>query len=308
MATGDGATVGRLATGIGAVLRWFDEHRGASGLPGKLPFWNCTDWCPEWDRGAPPGWDRGPTCVIACQWVATLDAAADLLRAVEPDAARRWSEQATSAREAIRAQFWDGARGLFRDCPDEPLFSQHGNAWAILCGAAEDWQQALVAPRLLDADLSPASFFGLHAVGRALLRAGLPALTEAYLAPWREMLDAGLTTWAEESTYWRSLCHAWSASPMLLLVEEALGVRPLEPGFARILVEPRPRGLASCEGTIATPRGPVRVAWEIDGDAGRLSVAWPGGVPCEIRSPDGTVIHSASGGEQLAFSCAALVN
>ena len=55
-----------------------------------------------------------------------------------------------------------------------------------------------------------------------------------FLGPWHEMIDHGLDTFVEENSYWRSLCHAWSAHPALEFQTRVLGVTPAEPGFARV--------------------------------------------------------------------------
>ena len=57
------------------------------------------------------------------------------------------------------------------------------------------------------------------------------------------MLHEGATAcfeaWGKAQKWNTSLCHPWAASPIPVLVEDLLGLTPLEPGFARIGIEPR---------------------------------------------------------------------
>lgn len=77
-----------------------------------------------------------------------------------------------------------------------------------------------------------------------------------------------------------SLCHGWAAGPTAWLSEHVLGVRPLAPGCAKLLVDPHLAGLAWAEGTFPTPRGVVTLRHRAEGD----------GVVSEIDAPDGVEI------------------
>jgi hypothetical protein len=101
------------------------------------------------------------------------------------------------------------------------------------------------------------------------------------------MVDNGLSTFVEENSYWRSLCHAWSAHPALEFLTRVLGVTPREPGFAAIDVVPRRCGLGEAHGTVCTPRGPVRVAWRVEGGRFRLEGEAPAATPVRVRLPGG---------------------
>lgn len=75
-----------------------------------------------------------------------------------------------------------------------------------------------------------------------------------------------------------SLAHPWSAGPTVLLSAYVLGVRPVEPGFRRWRVAPRPGGLRRARGAVPTPYGPLRVRWARSG----------GGLSAEVHAPAGT--------------------
>lgn len=287
--SGDLATVRAVRPGMRAALDWFRRQAGDDGLPGRLPFWNITDWCPWWPRGVVPGADEGPTCIIAAQYVVALDEFADLCRLTGDEAeGQAAATEAAALRRTLHARFWSEAEGLYHDRPGGPEISQYGNAWAIVCGAAGPEQRRRMLARFPhDPQLAPGSFFWWHAGFRALACAGAYDRMPEFLGPWHEMIEHGLSTFVEENSYWRSLCHAWSAHPAIEFMTRILGVTPREPGFAAIDVTPHRCGLTHARGTVCTPRGPVTVAWQCEGGRFVLTVEAPAGTPVRLRLPDG---------------------
>jgi alpha-L-rhamnosidase len=287
--SGDLKTVRELMPGMRAVLDWFRRHRDADGLPGKLPFWNITDWCPWWPRGVVPGADTGPTCIIAAQYITALDEMADLCRLLgrEPERSELRLE-ANALRRRLHERFWSEAEGLYFDRPGGPEISQYGNAWAIVCGAARPATWARMLERFPhDPLLAPGSFFWWHAGFRALAIAGAYDRMPAHLGPWHEMVEKGLSTFVEENSYWRSLCHAWSAHPALEFLTRVLGIAPLAPGFTEVEIAPHLCGLTHASGRVCTPHGNVSVAWRVEADRFELEVETPAATPVHVRMPNG---------------------
>ena len=74
-----------------------------------------------------------------------------------------------------------------------------------------------------------------------------------------------------------------------------LGIRPLEPGFARVLVEPHVDArLGHAEGTYRSRAGEIRVAWAF-GEGGAVSFDITVPAPALIRLPDGAEHDVAPG-------------
>ncbi|MBI4621641.1 MAG: hypothetical protein HY736_00275 [Verrucomicrobia bacterium] len=287
--SGDLETVRDLVPGMCGVLDWFRRHADADGLPAKLPYWNITDWCPWWPRGVVPGADAGPTCIISAQYIVALDEVADLCRLLgrgrEADAL---ATEASALRRALQARFWSESEGLYFDRPGGPEISQYGNACAIVCGAAGGRERARVLERFPgDPKLAPGSFFCWHAIFRALDMSGAYERMPEFLGPWHEMIDHGLSTFVEENSYWRSLCHAWSAHPALEFLTRVLGVTPRAPGFAAIDIAPRCCGLAHARGRVCTPRGPVAVEWRAERGRFTIAIEAPAATPVHLRLPGG---------------------
>jgi len=79
--------------------------------------------------------------------------------------------------------------------------------------------------------------------------------------------------------------HGYGTSAHLHFYANILGVRPVEPGFARVRVAPRPGGLPWASGRIATVRGPIGVSWRVAGGAIDLDVALPPGCRGDVDLP-----------------------
>jgi alpha-L-rhamnosidase len=79
------------------------------------------------------------------------------------------------------------------------------------------------------------------------------------------------------------------------------GIAPLEPGYRRVLIAPRPGpGLEWCETSIELPSGPVRVRWRVVGDLVALTVDTA--APAVVRWRDLADIELPPGHHELTLS------
>jgi len=116
-----------------------------------------------------------------------------------------------------------------------------------------------------------------------------------FLGSWHEMVENGLSTFVEENSYWRSLCHAWSAHPALEFLTRVLGVTPRTPGFAEIDIAPHRCGLSHASGRVCTPRGTVSVAWRMKAKRFELEINAPAGTSVHVRLPNGATRQFGGG-------------
>lgn len=75
-----------------------------------------------------------------------------------------------------------------------------------------------------------------------------------------------------------SLCHGWAGGPTAFLTEHVLGVRPLDPGFRTVRINPELPGLRKVEGAVPTPLGTIEVVAEQTSCGVRARVRLPEGV------------------------------
>ena len=80
--------------------------------------------------------------------------------------------------------------------------------------------------------------------------------------------------------------HAWGAVPANIIPRYLLGVRPLEPGFGRVLVRPMPGPLQQVEATVPTPRGGIDL--KINNEPGspfELTLSIPANMTARVEIP-----------------------
>ena len=298
LCTADRATLKDLMPGMRSVLDWYRRHGDAEGLPAKLPYWNVTDWCPWWPRGVVPGADTGSTTIHTSQYINALDEVSWMAGQLgAADEAAHLKTEAAALRRAAHARFWSEAEGLYLDQAKGSDISQYGNAWAILAGLPAERETAIIMKRFPhDEKLAPGSFFWWHTGFTALAKAGHYEDMPKYLGPWHESISYGLSTFVEENSYWRSLCHAWSAHPVLEFQQRLLGVSATEPGFAKIQIAPHRCGLTHAAGSVCTPRGMIEVSWRSDGAKFHLTASVPNGTTTTVIAPGGAT-RSFGGGQ-----------
>jgi hypothetical protein len=126
--------------------------------------------------------------------------------------------------------------------------------------------------------MSEMSYYFRFYLNRALEHAGLGNLYLPQLPPWYNMLDLGLSTWAETPEPTRSDCHAWSASPNYDLLTIVAGIQPGAPGFKKVHIEPHLEGLHQLTASMPHPDGLIETSYRLDGDHWTATVTLPPGV------------------------------
>jgi hypothetical protein len=252
-----------FAPGMRNVLEWFDLRIDETGLPTDLRWWNFTDWSPGFKNGIPPGADDGHSSVIALQYVAAAAQASELFAALGWNAeAEKYRRSAADVRSAVYARCFDADRGLVADTPDKESFSQHAQILAVLADAAPTSAHVdLLRRSLAEPELAKATIYFRYYLFQAMGKAGLGDDYLSQLGPWRDMLDMGLTTFAEKDVAPRSDCHAWSASPSIDLLRIVAGVSPGEPGFRSVEIEPHLGQLTHVKARAPHPAGVIDVEY-----------------------------------------------
>jgi len=233
---------------------------------------------------------------ISLQLALALGEAADLEAALgDPARATRHREGAEAIATAVRRLAWDSGRGLVADTPARRRFSQQANILALLAGAVPPGQEKPVLDRLLamprpsikvapttggaEARVARASVYFRFYLARALEKLGEGERYLPELEPWREMLDVGLSTFAETpDAGTRSDCHAWSAHPSYDLLRTVAGLKPGSPGFKTVRVEPHLGTLPRLAAALPHPKGPITVTYRRDGAALEARVTLPPGL------------------------------
>ena len=271
----DDAFVKSLLPGMLGVLNWHEKRLAKTGLNGPLEWWNFVDWS-DWKNakneiagGVPAGARYGGSSILTLQQAYTYFRAGDLLAHYgQNDEAEHYRALGRQLNKAVYSQCWDADRKLFADTPEKNSFSQHANILAVLTDAVPVAQQAaLLQKTITDTSLTQATFYFKFYLFEALKKTGLGDQFIPQLKPWRDMLALGLTTFAEQpdridGPSSRSDCHAWSASPLYEFLATTCGIRPAEPGFKSVQIEPSFGDLTTMQGKMPHPLGEIAVQFQ----------------------------------------------
>jgi len=282
--TADIDSLEQLLPGISQVLAWFRLLKDESGLPAKLPYWNFVDWTPGWDQGQPPGYDTGPTCVISCQYSNALKQAAELFDFVgDAEMSSRLNGEYDQISGAINRNFYSSKLGAYLDTPDQsgqpcPIT----NAWAVCAGVVEDAKFPMLREIISRGAPANTSFFGMYWLFRAR-RILAQGDWKQNLEVWKLMNDSGLTTWPEDVTFERSLCHGWSAHPIVECIEGIFGLRILEPGWKCIQLSPESHHPKDVSLSIPTQFGMINLSLSRNEEQVLFEVKHPREIRVEVK-------------------------
>lgn len=284
----DEAFVEQFLTGVQGVMNWYERHIDETGMLGPMPFWNFVDWPDEWAwneetkiGGVPAGAEDGNSSIITMQYIYVLEYAARLFETFNrPHVAGHYRQLAQSLTNAVKDMCWDPERGLFADSPEKKVFSQHANVLAVLVNLVPKEQETEFVEKILnDKSLIQCTFYFRFYLFRALKKAGLGDMYIGQLAPWRDMLNIGLTTFAERPGSTRSDCHAWSSSPNYDLLATVCGIEPDSPGFRTVRIQPYLGPLNRINGKMPHPDGEISVQLQRTGKSGiKGQVSLPNGM------------------------------
>jgi len=233
--------------------------------------------------------------------------------------AEEYRKRASLVATQIDQLLWDEGRGIYVESDSDRVHVPlDANAMAILSGIAEGKEQ-----RILDylahhhdspfglVNVDPAYEHTAYGVGFHNRRAiGFPNYFAA-----QAMFEMGDAAGALElmrrcfghmaasepaSTMWEfigadgrpemsyiGMGHVWSAGATVLLSQYVLGIRPLEPGYRRFVIDPRMGDLGHVEGKVPTPFGPIFAKLDVTDDGLLVYLKIPEGTEAELDPPDG---------------------
>lgn len=267
----DEAFVQRFLTPVRGVLDWYEAHMDKDkGMLGPMKWWNFVDWNLSFNGGVPDGADDGNSSIISLQYVYTLQQAASLFEHFGKNAeAAHYKTLAAEISSSVYRHCFNRTKGLMANTPEKISYSQHAGIMGVLTGSIPATEaKGVMNAVLTDTSLSQATFYYRFYLTRALKKAGMADLYYAQLKPWRDMLKAGLTTFAENPDPTRSDCHAWSASPNYDFLATICGIVPDQPGFSSVRIEPALGELQSVTGSMPHPDGTIRVSLQRKGAKG----------------------------------------
>ena len=303
--------------GTRTVLDWYIQRQRPDGLLGTIPWWPFVDWGKDFDFGRPPQEEDGESSVITLQFIEALQYAAEMETALgDSHFADLYRQNAERAAKAVYARCWNPQYGLLADTPAQKHFSQHANILGIGLDVIPHGQQQGVLEKILsvsDPEAAPdhagsvslppmttATYYFRFYLARAAEHAGMGDQYLNLLGPWKQMLDLGLTTWAESPEPTRSDSHAWSAHPNYDLLTMVAGIRPETAEFKSVTIEPHLGNLKHVSAAMPVPKGEVRVEYMRAERGVEVKISLPGEIGGKlIWHGNETILHA--GDQQLTL-------
>ena len=272
---------------IEKILMYFHNHldeRGIVGTTGGLlfdRFWSFIDWAKDWKEthGVPSAIKKGPITMESLLYVYGLQHAAKLSEYLgNNESKNEYIAEAALVQEAI-LKHCTGSNGMLTDGPGVEEYSQHCQVFAVLTKTGtENDRKANLLKTIDDKSYTQCTVAMRFYLFRALEDIDCYELTRDYWQPWLTMIENNCTTCVESEAYARSECHGWGALALYELPSVTLGVRPAKPGFEEIKIIPRAGYMEWASGTVITPKGEVRVSWELVDGKQSIKYSAPEGV------------------------------
>ncbi len=232
--------------------------------------------------------------------------------------ARTFDAKAAQVCERVNAILFDTKRGLYIDGEGSGHSSLHANMFPLAFGMVPAAREKRVTDFVQSRGMA-CSVYGAQYLLEALYKAGrddaaLQLLTSRGERSWWNMIAAGSTMTMEAwdmklkpNATWN---HSWGAAPANIIARYLVGVRPLTPGYGKILIAPRPGTLESFEGKVPTARGPVNV--DFQKARGRYEIGVPEAIAARVSLPRATftgrqvlmdkkMAASSEDGDELTF-------
>ena len=178
-----------------------------------------------------------------------------------------FAERAQKVKASYRRLFRDSKDGLYFDGEGTTHKGLHANVAALAFGLVEENERAAIADYIIAKGMKCSVYFAQYLL-EALFIAGRDREAIAFMTAdgersWLGMIKQGSTitleAWNMEAKPNLDWNHAWGTAPLNVISRYLLGVRPLEPGFARMEVRPQVGSLKYVRGVVPTVRGPVLV-------------------------------------------------
>jgi len=284
---------GQIGGMIEKLMPLYDEETGLFRLHDQKYHWHFYEWSPGLD-GTPFGTRIGVQAGANLYGYEMLGSYLEILRMLG-----RKDDRLTALRrrlgQAIHTRFWDEEKQCYASTLVDGRhqgFHEHIQALALYNNLVPSDCEPAVLRALYRHQLTPLTFSVLPYLVRALMERG-PEAREFVRRTLKENFDPVVLSGA--TSLWEtakgaadfddagSLCHAWSSISLYYDHAYGLGIRPLEPGFARFGIAPCAGKRFSAQGTVATPKGAIRVHWTRQADGLTYEAEGPDELLPELR-------------------------
>lgn len=297
--TGDAELLRLYRADVDMILEYYDRHVGARGLVEDLGYWDFVDWQEKWKKsaGRPGAAAQGPSAIINLMYGLALAKGAEINEATGRDGiAREYRDRQKAITDRIQETCWDPERGMYREGPEYPEFSQHAQSWAVLNDMLSREEAAEVMRRTFrEEDVLRCYFSTCYELFRACEKAGCYELTGSQMDWWIRLLDEHCTTCPETPSDSRSECHAWSALPMYELIAVMAGIRRESGCPNRVVICPHMDYVPDLEGKMVTEYGDIVFRYVPEETGMRYEITIPEGMTGKFVKEDKEAVELETG-------------
>ncbi|MBO4633090.1 MAG: hypothetical protein J5858_14320 [Lentisphaeria bacterium] len=219
----------------------------------------------DWPAGERDGYEFGTYNLVPNCWqYMALGRAARIASSLgKPEDAAYFAGTAEKLRCAIRGAMLKN--GLFTDNPDSAHTALHSCIFPVLWNLADEAEKPAILkhmqPKGMACSVFGAQFLLECCYEHRLADYALELMLSDGIRSWNNMLAKGATitmeAWDDIFKPNQDWNHPWGAAPANIIVRYLAGIRPLEPGFRKFMIDPQPGALASFAVKTPTPHGPV---------------------------------------------------
>jgi len=268
---GDTAYVSQFTKTFDRTLAYYERYIDKkTGLIGKVKTNSFIDW--SITKGAIPRSNDDkevlPSALLTLYYAHTLDCTVRIYQALGlTEKAVKYAKISKDLKVATYATCWNEQKQLFKDGPDQEVYSQQTNLMAILCDVVTPNMQEELLKRVLNYakfDEMASTYFDFF-LFKAMEKTGREDLFLENLGPWYRYIDRGFTTCGETgfASHDRSDCHAWSAHPAYYLLSSVCGIKPADVGFNEVSITPHLGKLTSVKASMPHLKGRISVDYNV---------------------------------------------
>ena len=182
----------------------------------------------------------------------------------------RYGKMAQNYKQLFNQTFWNDQTGLYVDAQDSTHSALHSNIFPVVFGLATKEQLKTIVPFIRSKGMA-VSVYGAQYLLDALYMVGeddyaLKLMSSTGLRSWDYMMQQGATitweAWDEQVKPNLDWNHAWGAAPGNIIARRLFGIRPLEPGFKKVLLQPQFGNLKSGDILVPTIKGSVKLTFQ----------------------------------------------
>ncbi|MBR4756679.1 MAG: alpha-L-rhamnosidase [Bacteroidales bacterium] len=212
----------------------------------------------------------------------------------------RFSEEAGKMKKAFQTLLFDRKNKRFKDGVETDHASLHTNMFALLFGLVPQKHVDSVTRFIVSRGMA-CSVYGAQFLLEALYDGGaaeeaLALMTGDSLRSWYNMIRCGSTitleAWDDSFKPNQDWNHLWGAAPGNIIPFKLMGVTPLEPGFSKVRLQPRPGSLEQAEMELPTIRGTIRMKIENTPDNHKVLLDLPANMEADVVLPKGFVLET----------------